>query len=285
MYQEKYDKITNIITIVVVIVVFLLLIIFKIIPDLKAIRGSSDTYINYDKYDTVIGIKINTNADFLLVITDNKVQNIVFLSNNSLYLYNQNIEGNTLNESLTSIINILRNNDVLLDELTLIKYQSNTSYDNVKKLLANKLNVEELTSTYQLLAAEYNINAYQDNIEQLQAIETYSKELTRKYKNEKILEETINEYNKNEVKEAADNVYSKLATYAKNVENQEIYSTSLIITDIPANQELTLYPSVDSWYYIKNHQVYAYINFKTTTNNYDFCYNGSIDNMKEGKCS
>lgn len=285
MYQEKYDKITNIITIVVVIVVFLLLIIFKIIPDLKAIRGSSDTYINYDKYDTVIGIKINTNTDFLLVITDNKVQNIVFLSNNSLYLYNQNIEGNTLNESLTSIINILRNNDVLLDELTLIKYQSNTSYDNVKKLLANKLNVEELTSTYQLLAAEYNINAYQDNIEQLQAIETYSKELTRKYKNEKILEETINEYNKNEVKEAADNVYSKLATYAKNVENQEIYSTSLIITDIPANQELTLYPSVDSWYYIKNHQVYAYINFKTTTNNYDFCYNGSIDNMKEGKCS
>lgn len=285
MYQEKYDKITNIITIVVVIVVFLLLIIFKIIPDLKAIRGSSDTYINYDKYDTIIGIKINTNTDFLLVITDNKVQNIVFLSNNSLYLYNQNIEGNTLNESLTSIINILRNNDVLLDELTLIKYQSNTSYDNVKKLLANKLNVEELTSTYQLLAAEYNINAYQDNIEQLQAIETYSKELTRKYKNEKILEETINEYNKNEVKEAADNVYSKLATYAKNVENQEIYSTSLIITDIPANQELTLYPSVDSWYYIKNHQVYAYINFKTTTNNYDFCYNGSIDNMKEGKCS
>lgn len=285
MYQEKYDKITNIITIVVVIVVFLLLIIFKIIPDLKAIRGSSDTYINYDKYDTVIGIKINTNTDFLLVITDNKVQNIVFLSNNSLYLYNQNIEGNTLNESLTSIINILRNNDVLLDELTLIKYPSNTSYDNVKKLLANKLNVEELTSTYQLLAAEYNINAYQDNIEQLQAIETYSKELTRKYKNEKILEETINEYNKNEVKEAADNVYSKLATYAKNVENQEIYSTALIITDIPANQELTLYPSVDSWYYIKNHQVYAYINFKTTTNNYDFCYNGSIDNMKEGKCS
>ena len=285
MYQEKYDKISNIITIVVVIVVFLLLIIFKIIPDLKAIRGSSDTYINYDKYDTVIGIKINTNTDFLLVITDSKVQNIVFLSSNSLYLYNQNIEGNTLNESLTSIINILRNNDVLLDELTLIKYQSNTSYDNVKKLLANKLNVEELTSTYQLLAAEYNINAYQDNIEQLQAIESYSKELTRKYKNEKILEETINEYTKNEVKEAADNVYSKLATYAKNVENQEIYSTSLIITDIPANQELTLYPSVDSWYYIKNHQVYAYINFKTTTNNYDFCYNGSIDNMKEGKYS
>lgn len=285
MYQEKYDKITNIITIIVVIVVFLLLIIFKIIPDLKTIRGSSDTYINYDKYDTVIGIKININTDFLLVITDNKVENIVFLSNNSLYLYNQNIEGNTLSKSLTDIINILRNNDVLLDELTLIKYQSNTSYDNVKKILTTNLNVEKLTSTYQLLAEEYNIKTYQDNTEQLQAIETYSKELTRKYKNEKILEETINEYTKNEVKSYADNVYSKLEVYAKNVENQEIYSTSLIITDIPANKELTLYPSVDSWYYIKNHQVYAYINLKTTTNNYDFCYNGSIDNMKEGKCS
>ena len=285
MYQEKYDKMTNIITIIIVIIVFLLLIIFKIIPDLKAIRGSSDTYINYDKYDTVVGIKINTNTDFLLVITDNKVQNIIFLSSNSLCLYNKNIEGNTISNSLANVVNILRNNNVLLNELTLIKYQKNSSYNDVKQILANNLTLQEKESTYQLLAVEYNIKSYQDNTEQLQAIEAYSKELTRKYKNDKILKETLKKQTKEELQKAANNVYSKLEKYAKNVENQEIYSTSLIITDIPANQDLTLYPSVDSWYYIKNHQVYAYINFKTTSNNYDFCYNGSIYNMKEGKCS
>lgn len=285
MYQEKYDKMTNIITIIIVIIVFLLLIIFKIIPDLKAIRGSSDTYINYDKYDTVVGIKINTNTDFLLVITDNKVQNIIFLSSNSLFLYNKNIEGNTISNSLTNVVNILRNNDVLLNELTLIKYPKNSSYNDVKQILANNLTLQEKESTYQLLAVEYNIKSYQDNTEQLQAIEAYSKEITRKYKNDKILKETLKKQTKEELQKAANNVYSKLEKYAKNVENQEIYSTSLIITDIPANQDLTLYPSVDSWYYIKNHQVYAYINFKTTSNNYDFCYNGSIYNMKEGKCS
>ena len=166
-----------------------------------------------------------------------------------------------------------------------IKYQKNSSYNDVKQILAKNLTLQEKESTYQLLAVEYNIKSYQDNTEQLQAIEAYSKELTRKYKNDKILKETLKKQTKEELQKAANNVYSKLEKYAKNVENQEIYSTSLIITDIPANQDLTLYPSVDSWYYIKNHQVYAYINFKTTSNNYDFCYNGSIYNMKEGKCS
>ena len=87
------------------------------------------------------------------------------------------------------------------------------------------------------------------------------------------------------MREAADHVYQKLSTYAKEVSNQEKNSPNLLITDIPANAELTLYPTEESWYYIKEHKVYAYINFKLTSKSYDFCYNGSIENIKEGKCA
>lgn len=193
MSQDIYDKIVKIITIIIIVITFIFVTIFKLIPELKNIIGSSDKYINYENYDTVIGIKINTKTDFLLVIADNKVQNIVFLSNSSLSLYNQNIEGNSLSESLDDIINILRTKGVLLDELTLIKYPSNTSYETVKNLLTKSLTITETTSTYQILAEEYSIKTYQDDKEQLQVIETYSKKLARNYKNKKILEETINE--------------------------------------------------------------------------------------------
>ena len=87
------------------------------------------------------------------------------------------------------------------------------------------------------------------------------------------------------MREAADHVYKKLSTYAKTVANQEKNSPNLLITDIPANAELTLYPTEESWYYIKEHKVYAYINLKLTSKSYDFCYNGSIENTKEGKCA
>ena len=84
---------------------------------------------------------------------------------------------------------------------------------------------------------------------------------------------------------AANRVYEKLSTYAIDVENQETNATALPIEKVPANKDLTIYPSSESWYYIKNHKVYAYINFTGLTDDYEFCYNGSIEKMKRGKCS
>ena len=62
-------------------------------------------------------------------------------------------------------------------------------------------------------------------------------------------------------------------------------NNNLPIEKVLANKDLTIYPSSESWYYIKNHKVYAYINFTGLTDDYEFCYNGSIEKMKRGKCS
>lgn len=294
MYEEKIDKYISIISIIVVIMVAIFLIVFKIVPDLKKIKGSSDNFIDYDNIDTVVGIKTPTNIDFLLVISEEKVTNILFLSNNALCLYNQDIENKTLDIALKNVTLILKEQDII--GLTLIKYPHNKLYAKVKEILAKNISIEESTDTYQSLSNNLDIIIYEDNLEQLKTIESYSKNLIRVYKNTKTLEELTQKDSANnkpdsntdstsDIKKAADHVYKKLSTYAQNVMNQEKNSPNLLITEIPANNELTLYPSDQSWYYIKDHNVYAYINFKLATKTYDFCYNGSIKNIKEGKCA
>ena len=294
MYEERMDKYINIISIIVVIIVAIFLIVFKIAPDLKKIKGSSDNFIDYDNIDTVIGIKTPTNINFLLVIEKEKVTNILFLSSGALCLYNQDIENKSLDAALKTITTTLKEQDVI--GLTITEYPHNKLYKKAKEILIKSLTLEENTNTYQSLAKSLSIQTYEDNLEQLKTLESYSKNLIREYKNAKTLEELTKkdtDDNKKEnkttsnstMREAADHVYQKLSTYAKTVANQEKNSPNLLITDIPANAELTLYPTEESWYYIKEHKVYAYINFKLTSKSYDFCYNGSIENIKEGKCA
>ena len=110
-------------------------------------------------------------------------------------------------------------------------------------------------------------------------------QIVREYKNKKIQDGITNRMTEEESIAAANRVYEKLSTYAIDVENQETNSTALPIEKVPANKDLTIYPSSESWYYIKNHKVYAYINFTGLTDDYEFCYNGSIEKMKRGKCS
>jgi hypothetical protein len=54
---------------------------------------------------------------------------------------------------------------------------------------------------------------------------------------------------------------------------------------IPADDEFKYYPSINSWYYVNDKKVYAYIEFVIDDNNIkSYCYNGSIDLVKEGVC-
>jgi hypothetical protein len=54
---------------------------------------------------------------------------------------------------------------------------------------------------------------------------------------------------------------------------------------IPGDDEFKYYPSINSWYYVKDKKVYAYIEFVISDNKVKgYCYNGSIDLVKEGVC-
>ena len=89
-----------------------------------------------------------------------------------------------------------------------------------------------------------------------------------------------------QAKEYANNVYKKLENYVitNNIGEQDKNDTSLPINLIPASSDNTIYPNLDSWYYIKNKQVFAYIAIDTKDQTYGWCYNGGIDNYKEGEC-
>lgn len=278
------EKVQKILSIVITIVIVVGAIIYKL-PELKNIKGSSDNYIDVENYDSIVGININEKVEFLLVTNNQKITNLVFLTDSSLCLYNKNIEGKSIKEALSNILKILENKGYINDELILIMYPDNKDYDSIKELLTDKNLIEE-TSTYQDISRKYNLtNIYEDNKKQISYLDKYSKELIRIYNNDKLEEKVANRMTDEEALEAANRVYEKLTVYALDVENQDKDSNDLLIQNIPANQKLTIYPSEESWYYIKNYKVYAYIKFISLTKDYEFCYTGSIEKIKKGACS
>ena len=85
----------------------------------------------------------------------------------------------------------------------------------------------------------------------------------------------------------SDNIYNKITNYINmnNISNLDINDTTLVISMISADEEFTHYPSINSWYYVKDKKVYAYIEFVISDNKVKgYCYNGSIDLVKEGVC-
>ena len=282
--KENNDKLTKILYIVVVIAVLLGTFIYHF-PEFKKMISDIDNFINIDEYDTIVGIKIESGPEFLLVSNNDKITNILYLNSAATILYDKEIEKNNIKTSLDKILNILEEKDYLqTKKFTLVMYPDNKNYNEIKSIISKKILINEENKTYQDTVNEYEISVSTGE-SQIRSIMKYSYIIISEYKNEKLNEGITNRMTEEESLLAANRVYEKLLTYALDVENQEINSKVLLIETIPANQDLTIYPSSKSWYYIKNHQVYAYINFTGLTDDYEFCYNGSIEKMKRGNCS
>ncbi len=282
--KENNDKLTKILYIVVVIAILLGTFIYHF-PEFKKMISDIDNFINIDEYDTIVGIKIESGPEFLLVSNNDKITNILYLNSAATILYDKEIEKNNIKTSLDKILNILEVKDYLqTKKFTLVMYPDNKNYNEIKSIISKKTLINEENKTYQDTVNEYEISVSTGE-SQIRSIMKYSYIIISEYKNEKLNEGITNRMTEEESLLAANRVYEKLLTYALDVENQEINSKVLLIETIPANQNLTIYPSSKSWYYIKNHQVYAYINFTGLTDDYEFCYNGSIEKMKRGNCS
>lgn len=282
--KENNDKLTKILYIVVVIAILLGTFIYHF-PEFKKMISDIDNFINIDEYDTIVGIKIESGPEFLLVSNNDKITNILYLNSAATILYDKEIEKNNIKTSLDKILNILEEKDYLqTKKFTLVMYPDNKNYNEIKSIISKKILINEENKTYQDTINEYEISVSTGE-SQIRSIMKYSYIIISEYKNEKLNEGITNRMTEEESLLAANKVYEKLLTYALDVENQEINSKVLLIETIPANSDLTIYPSSESWYYIKNHQVYAYINFTGLTDDYEFCYNGSIEKMKRGNCS
>lgn len=291
--KEKYK---NILQIVIVFILIICALIFNVIPEYKASQGSSDKYIDTENYTDIVEVKVNNKPNFALIITDNQISNILFFDQESLCLYNQNIEGSSIKDGTKKIIELLITNDYLKQDyfLILTKYK-NKSYEKTKQYLLTALqdlevsvNVQEESSSIEQKAKENNITD-KDEISSLKEIELLSKDIVRQHNNDVSYQSTINKpenITQDNSREYTDTVYKKIESYMRsnNITNQTIDNQTLEITKIPANSRGNVFPDSTSWYYIEDSKVYAYISITINNNNYSYCYQASIDVYKKGQC-
>ena len=292
------NKLLFIIEIALVLGGLIFFTIKEAIPEYKSNYGSSDRFINTSTYKNLIEINIDNKTNFGLIINNkNKISNIFFFDKNSICLYNQNIENKELDKSLDEIITLLIKNNHLKDtsNIDIIRY-NNTNYKefidkftfSISKYKLN-IKVNELTNSLDNKRDELELLGTTDD-EILQNLDYYSKQLISNIKN------NISKYGEKEEasilltnsnsRTLTDNVYKKIENYIdkNNINNLERDNDVLIITMISADSNNKYYPTSNSWYYVNNKKVYAYIELSENSNYYRYCYNGSIDDIKEGAC-
>ena len=227
----------------------------------KLVLSIADTanFFEIDEDNIQLGIMCNKK---------NIITALIFYTPNTLIFYNQNIEGKNINIGMDNIIEILKNNKYLKDNtINIVRYKGEYKFDN-------KYSINEKKDSLESLATKYGINS-KDEKEILQEIYYKSKEFSR----------SQNSYLKT-VKKKSDYAYEKLLNYVSdnNIVNEDINSHKLDIILVPLSEEANNYPTNNSYYYVKDGLVYAYIEINLNENIYSYCYNGSIEEYRMGKC-
>lgn len=289
-----YKKILIGLEIIIILVAAFLYISLKAIPEYKSKLGSSDNLISTKNVKDIIEFKTN-NINFAIIIDKkNIISNILFFDCSSIILYNQNIENLDIDKGINKIINILINNNYFQNNssLELINYNNN-SYDLVKDVVINyftnnslQINLIESSTSLKEKGIVLNIEKTTNSKELLTFIDFYSKDLIKECVDNKKQNQNQNTLTKKVAVEYANNVYLKIQNYidSNNIDNLEINNTLLPINLIPLENG-KYYPTSDSWYYVKDRKIYAYIKFPCQNTTCSYCYKGSINLMEEGECS
>lgn len=287
----KKEKIINLLEIIAVIVIVVLVVGNFIYKNYFAKMGTSSNSIDTSTYQGLIEVDLSSNPKFMLVINkSNKVSNIIFLNSSALVLKNKSIENNTMDKAINKIVEIL-NNKKYLDNtnITLVNYGYDEIYNNIKTLINKNLviygsNSAIIDSSDNLEERVKKLNINATNISDiLMQLSYYSKVII--LNGDKSTNTSSNTSSDSSSALAyTQNVYTTLSKYAQTIEKQDKDSSKLLISTVPGDSNNSYYPNSNSYYYIDNYTVYAYIEFSINNNNYGYCYNGSINNYKEGKC-
>ena len=281
-------KIIVILEILIIGVAFLAYTFKEAIPEYKKSIGSSDKFINTDIYNKMYEFNIDNKINFSIIIDENNnIYHMFFFDKESACLANKNIENNKLEEGLKKIYIGLIEKDYLTNtsNINIIRYDNkeNIIYDivsNLNRFYNIKGNINISDSTIENKINELKLDSIEESY--LKDLDLYSKEYIRLTKNVVLSkEESIN------TRKYSDNVYSKITNYMNmnGISNLNTNDTTLVINMIPGDEEHKYYPSINSWYYVKDKKVYAYIEFIINDNNVKgYCYEGSIDLVKEGVC-
>jgi len=205
-----------------------------------------------------------------------------------MIFYNKNIENNTLNKSMDIIITRLIEEDYLKEKstITLTKYDNkyyNSFKDSLNTIL-NKykvhINLKEKTSDLQTLGKELEIDNTDPDKILLEIDLLLKSQVNTKEEAEEV------EITEKDIKKYCNNIYMNIEKYMKdnNIKNEDKNNTKLNIRTISADTNSKIFPDKESYYYIKDSKVYAYIKITIDAKSKDYCYNGSIDEYKVGAC-
>lgn len=262
----------------------------ELIPDFKKQFGSSDRIVNPEKCTNIIEIKINDDVDYIYLLdNEEKIYHIIFLSPSSLVLYNKNIENNNYDiVNKKSIEQFIKNNYLKTDSKISVTRYNNDNYIKYKDSLLSILkyynintNIIENESDFVEMSKKIGVEPSSKS-KMISELDYYSKELINNNSNNNLKNTVLD---KESSKIFSNNVYKKIEKYiqSNNIENMDMKDTRLIISTIPADDNAKYYPSINSWYYVKNKRIYAYIEFEENYK-YSYCYKGSIDSVYEGEC-
>ncbi len=252
-----------------VLVAAIVLFLTQGIPEIKKELGSSDHILTTLSAKKLIDIKIDDTLYGLELDDDNKVVNVIFYNESSLILYNKNIEKKSLSTAIDLSYKLLEERNKITNKKIMITKYDDKSYKEYFNNI-NYSSYKEIKSSYEELNNKYNLNSTEDTI--LSNLNIYSKDYVLYFKNINVIDYT-------------DYVYKKLLIYQanNNIKDESKDNHSLDIKTIKI-KGLSNYPTNNSYYYIKDKKVYAYI--EVTVNNLDIgsCYKGNLKAYKKGKC-
>ncbi len=267
-------------------------VITKAWPEYEASLGSSERLFSIKNYNTGVEVKVTAGPEFFLIINkEGKLSNIFLENEKAITIANKDIENKKIEIAIPEIFQNLIDNKLVENEIIeIIIYNEEEMGQKVINLARQTLEqnnktaiIQEKNSTLQQKAEEEKIEEKEDS-SILWSLYLVSVEIidhtdvTEKIEKIDLTEEQAATY--------ADNIYQKLNTYRINasVTNQARNDTTMPIQLIPGDSSNSIYSSSDSWYYIENSQIYAEITIESNDRNYTFCYQGSIENKKEGMC-
>ncbi len=272
------------IIIISIIVIFIIISLVGYFTFNTIYKDLSDN-IKLDTDNYLTSVEVKSNANFILLINKKeKVSNIIFLDENSVKsLYKKKIEGNSIEEAIRLIVDNLKSNNIIdtNSNFQLIDYGNSNIFSKVKEefnkefvIYGIEKDISSGTTTIKDKMLELGQDDRNNEKDNLSSLYDYSLNNISNYMNNdtsvSIKEEDIDKY--------ATNVYNKLVGYSANITSQDVNSKDGIdITTINATSDYTneLYALKDSWYYIENGKVFAYIKFNYKNKNYDYCFKGN----------
>lgn len=290
--MKKKNKIILILGIIIIFITIVGVAFYFVFKDMTLELGGNT--LDTDHYQTAV--EVNSNAEFILLFNKkNKVSNIIYLNDQSVEsLYHKKIEGKSIEEAMKLVVENLKNNDIFTDDknVILINYGNSEIFSKVEEELNKEFVIyginKQITTDKTTLKdklSDLDLEIKEEQEKNLKALYYHSLDVISRYQKNKesttqsnIEEENINTY--------AMNIYNKLLTYSTGITTQskdDINGIDITTINATGDYQNELYATSDSWYYIDNSKVYAYIHFNYDNLNYEYCFKGS-NSYSIGNC-